>query len=425
MTSDPSNSKKPSLPLAIVVGEFPSLSETFILREIEALRTAGFDLRLYALRDRRNSMVHEQARKWLPEVRYLSPAAGASRHRLPRGGAGGRRLAALLVRIGLRFPAPALRMARHLPEIAALARAVTGENIGYLHAHFATLPTEIVWAVSRCSGIPFGFSTHAHDLFTQSPAWLRYKTEQATLVTACTETHARFLRSLVPPHVQPRIERFYHGTNPPPADSPPRIPQPGRILAVGRLVPKKSFDTLIAACAILSQRGLDTSCEIVGDGPEKQRLSRQIRSLGLEQRVRLRDAVPQETMPEYYRRAMLMAVTTRIMPDGDRDGIPNVLLEAMGWGIPVIAGDTPSIREVVRHQVNGSLVKTGDPAGLANEMERLLTDSGLRRKLGAQAASTVRARFDARDHAAELVARLRRLLCNPEREADGTQNNSC
>lgn len=408
------------LPMAVVVGEFPSLSETFILREIEALQAAGLNPRLYALRAGPRSVMHAQAYRWLPAVRYLSLSStpctrvvDAWRELMRHDRAGGRRLMFRMLRTGCRFPGMLMRIVRHMHAVAALARAVREDQIGYMHAHFATLPTEIVWAASLYSECPFGFSTHAHDLYTQQPALLRYKMDQAVFVSACTDTHVRLLRELASPRRHPQIKRFYHGITIP-ANDPPCSPQSDLILAVGRLVPKKAFDMLLAACAVLSQRGIDYTCELVGDGPEKQCLEKIIHDSGLEKRVIMTGAVSQEQLPEYYRKAMLTVITSRILPNGDRDGIPNVLLEAMARGIPVIATDTPTIREVIRHNINGCLVSPNNPEALANAIERLLADRKLRVELGRQAAATVRNNFDARRHAHDLVTHLRTLLNVPD-----------
>ncbi len=407
--------KKPGYPIAVVVDEFPSLPETFILREIEALQDAGLNPRLYALRAGNASVLHARAHRWIAQIRYLSSPASSSggqadRRQQTRGDpVAWRCLLTLMARTGLRFPGLFVRILRHRHAVAALARAVDEDHIGYIHAHFATLPTEIAWAASIYSGCPFGFSTHAHDIFTQSPALLRYKIAQAVFISGCTETHTRFLRKLVPPPIQSRIQRFYHGV-PIPVHDPPRSPQPGRIMAVGRLVPKKAFDTLLAACAILSKRGIDYTCELVGEGPEKQPLTKRIHDSGLEKNVVMTGAVTQEQLPQYYRRAMLVVVTSRILPNGDRDGIPNVLLEAMARGAPVIATDTPSIREVVRHNLNGWLIPPDHPETLADAIQKLLADGNLRDQFSRQAASTIRQHFDAEQHARDLVEFYRSFL---------------
>ncbi len=419
--------QRQALPMAVVVGQFPSLSETFILSELEAMAAAGLDPSVFALHQSAAPVMHARAKAWLPAIRFVPPAASpagvsAAWRRLAQG----HRARALhwlwwLLRTGCRFPRMLIRCIRHLPAIAALGVAGRDRQIGYMHAHFATLPAEIVWAAARYNRCSFGVSTHAHDVFTQSPALLRFKLREASVITGCTATHVRYLKALATPAMRARVTLVYHGVTMP-RDEP--LPPPGvgpTILAVGRLVRKKAFDVLIDAVAGLAARQPDVDCNLIGEGPERARLQQRIRGLGLDGRVHLRGAYTQEDMPAAWRAATLVVVPARTMPDGDRDGIPNVLLEAMARGIAVIATDTASVREVVCHGINGWLVPGEDPAALTDAIIGLLQDPSLRARLGELGAVTVRRDFDATDHARRWTDRLA-VLTGRVRETNGIQD---
>lgn len=408
---------RPNRPVAVLVDEFPSLSETFIVREVDALAAAGVPTVLYALRVGSPPVLHGMSRAHLEGVRYL-PIAGSLRDtvrawrllwRTDRQRA--LRWLGRMSLAGLHAPRMTARLLRHLPAVAVLGRDAFDGRIGFIQAHFASLPAEVAWSAAVFGGCAYGISTHARDLFTQPSSLLKFKIRRAALVTACTATHRDFLLHLVPPAMHARIMLAYHGVNiPDPPLSHTERPANNLILSVGRLVPKKAFDVLLSACALLTERQVEYKCQIVGEGPEKKRLADMLRDLKLEAAVNLSGAVMHEHLNEFYDRATVVVVTSRVMPDGDRDGIPNVLLEAMARGIPVVAADTPSMREVIKDGVNGCLLPPEDPARLADTLSLILGDAERREGLGKMAAETVRQHFDAVMHARKLAGRLKRAF---------------
>jgi len=181
------------------------------------------------------------------------------------------------------------------------------------------------------------------------------------------------------------------------------------ILAVGRLVEKKGFDDLIQACAILADRGLDFCCEIIGKGPLKQALSDQIAELGVGEFVKLVGARPQDQVLQAYKRATVFALPCIVGSDGNRDGLPTVLLEAMATGLPPVSTDLTGIPEIIDHNVNGLVVPPSDVAALVNGLARLLYNPALRKRLGTAARQKVEHEFDVRQN----VAQLQRWLAEP------------
>ena len=174
------------------------------------------------------------------------------------------------------------------------------------------------------------------------------------------------------------------------------------ILAVGRLVEKKGFDDLIQACALLANRRLDLRCEIIGKGPLKQALSDQITELGVGEFVKLVGARPQDQVLQAYKRATVFALPCIVGRDGNRDGLPTVLLEAMATGLPPVSTDLTGIPEIINHNVNGLIVPPGDVTALANGLTRLLYNPALRKRLGTAARQKVEREFDVRQNVAQL-----------------------
>jgi glycosyltransferase involved in cell wall biosynthesis len=182
-----------------------------------------------------------------------------------------------------------------------------------------------------------------------------------------------------------RLDRF---------DSAHRSPQPGRILSIGRLVPKKGFPVLIQACAFLRQRGVDFHLDLVGDGLIADDLKELVVECGLTGRVTFHGGRPQPELVPFYEQATVFALAPEVQADGDRDGIPNVILEAMASGTPVVAAATSGIPEVVFDNETGLLVPPGDPEALADGLQRLLGDPAEAERLGKGGEVAVRGAFE-------------------------------
>ena len=377
--------------LAILVKRFPRLSETFVLNEFLELRRQGLELHLFALMDSSERQHQPEAAGLLPEVGYL-------RRPWPR-------LVAAAVGATTRHPAGVLRAVqfarrrrsaatwRHLGEALVLVGDLDRLRVRHLHAHFAHSPAAVAHLAHLVSGIAYSFTAHAKDLYTTPAHYVLARSEAAELVVTCTEANRRHMEQAI--GVRPeKILMCGHGVELARFEGLRREPVEGRILSVGRLVPKKGFDVLVRACAELARRRVPFSCVICGDGPERAELVNLISALGLEDRVQLVGARPQpELLPEYGR-ASVFALAPVVMPDGDRDGIPNVILEAMAAGVPVVAGAVSAIPEVVVDGTTGRLVPPGDPVALADALGALLSDPDARARLGQAGRAHVVANLD-------------------------------
>ena len=405
--------------VAYVMNGFPRLSETFIAHEIHQLEQAGMRLRLFVVKRENEPLVHPVVDAIRAPLTYLSKASSLSgttltgwlRRNLPTFAPFHLRLLARHPLRYLRTLGSAIALTRqHWPrkvfikeflqagEIAATVLA--DGTVQHLHGHFCHGVATITWFASQLTGIPFSFTAHAKDIYQAelNPGdLLERKLGAARFVATCTCANAGVLRAR---HVRPdEVHTIYHGLDtdyfsPVQRSAPPVLPM---ILAVGRLVEKKGFDQLIAACALLKHRGVHFNCAIVGEsGSAGDALRAQIAGLDLGDTVHLRGAVTQEKLRDIYRGAQVFALPCQIMEDGDRDGFPNVLAEAMAMGVPVVSTAISGIPEMIDDGVHGLLVQPRDPGALADALQRVLTDAALHQALARAGRERICERFDSR-----------------------------
>ena len=374
--------------IAYLLGTYPSLSETFIAREIRALQPRGIDVRIFALHRPPAGKVHGAALGRTAPFTYGSLLAGAL--------AGWQQWSRLPARPG------ALRDRLLAAGFAPHARAFGVEHI---HAHFAFGPADVARVLADLLQVPFSVSVHARDIYTQSGAALTACLRDAAFVACCTRHGLEHVRSLCPTLPADQFCLARHGLFMPEC-TPPRGVSPSLLLAVGRLEPKKGFHCLIAACRILAARGLAVPCRIAGAGSLERDLARAIRDAGLSDTVRLIGAQTQAELADLYGLARVFVVPSMVAPDGDQDGLPNVLLEAMARQVPVIATRVGGIPEAVVDGDNGLLVDPDDPARLAEGIARLWGDEGLRQRLGARGRARIVEEFDINNTIGPLLERF-------------------
>ena len=318
-----------------------------------------------------------------------------------------------------RFSGPRKIYVKELLQAIALAdRVIRAPEVRHLHAHFAHGTTTIAWHAARITGLPFSFTGHARDIYAEHlnpKGWLRRKLLAARFVVTCTEANVRHLERIAP---AARVHLVYHGLNADfarmlaePAPAAANGDHPLRVLAVGRMVAKKGFDVLVDACGVLRGRGVAFEAAIVGQEDKHSPAVRdRIAALGLEEHVLLPGPMGQEALLREYRRASALCMPSRLLAD-DRDGIPNVLVEAMAAGTPVIASAVSGIPELVEHEVNGLLVAPEDPEALADTLLRLHRDPALSRRASSERArETVAGRFDGPRQASRLAELFREAM---------------
>lgn len=404
----------PSEPaVAALVKGWPRLSETFIARELVALEERGLSLLLVSLRhptDRERHPDHERLRArvlYLPEYLYQEPLRvlrGLARAaRLPGFG----RALAAWARDLVRDPTP--NRGRRFGQALVLAAELPA-GITRLYAHFLHTPASVARYTSLLRGLPFAISAHAKDIWTTPAREKREKLRAAAFTVTCTRANFEHLRALAP---GADIGLLYHGVDielfRPPPSRPPRDgsdpEDPVRILAIARAMPKKGLDTLLEALALLPS-GLAWRLDHVGSGPLLPELQRAAAHFGLADRITWHGGQPQGRVIALLQVADLLALPARIAADGDRDGLPNVLLEAMATALPVVSTPVSAIPEAVQDGGNGLLVPPDDPHALAEALLRLARSPAERRRLGIAARATVVERFASRSGLDLLAARL-------------------
>jgi glycosyltransferase involved in cell wall biosynthesis len=387
----------------VVLKGYPRLSETFIAQELLGLERAGLDLVIVALRrptDRKRHPVHDEIKApvfYLPEYLHQEPL---------------RVLKALFA--GLRRPG--LRKALHafVPDLkrdftrnrfrrfgqGLVLAAEWPEGGQWLHAHFIHTPASATRYASLLTGIPWTCSAHAKDIWT-SPAWeLSDKLASARWTVTCTASGYERLWTVA--DGSGKVHLSYHGLD---LDrfGPFAGERPGRdgsdpnapvlILSVGRAVEKKGFDVLLKALALLP-RDLHWRFEHVGGGELLEDLRDEAQALGIADRVAWRGALAQSEILDCYRRADIFALACRIGANGDRDGLPNVLVEASSQRLVCVSTDVSGVPELLSDGANGLIVPPEDPRAFAAALERAIRDPALRNTLGAAAEQKVRTAFD-------------------------------
>jgi glycosyltransferase involved in cell wall biosynthesis len=410
--------------IAVVVKGYPRLSETFIAQELLGLERRGLALTIVSLRHPTDPAVHEINRAiqapvlYLPEYLHQEPGrvlrAWQSVRHWPTYHAARR----LWLRDLRRDPTT--NRGRRFGQALVLAHELPAE-VGLLYAHYLHTPASVTRYAAHLRGLPWCASAHAKDIWT-TPAWEQAeKLRACAWATVCTAAGAADLRELAP---DAEIILTYHGLDSRRFPAPRRMPgpdgrdpaRPVRLLGVARLVPKKGIEVLLEALAMLPA-DLHWRYEHVGGGPLRERLTGAAARLGLAERIVWRGALPQDQVLDAYRRADLFVLASRIAPDGDRDGLPNVLLEASAEALAVVASRVAAVPELIDDGVNGHLVPPEDPRALARALAALIGDPGARLRLGRAGRRRVVERFATEPGIDRLAARLGGLLERPGRVA--------
>ena len=297
---------------------------------------------------------------------------------------------------------------KHLLQAGYLVHALLpSTDVCHLHAHFAHSPTSVALFAHKLSGLPFSFSAHAKDIYTSDQRQLREKIALAKFVVTCTEHNRRFLQSLF--SHGPSIHRVYHGIDAGLFSGPSAFRKPSppyRILSIARLVEKKGLPTVFRALRNLLDQGYSLRYTLIGDGEKRQSILNQIRDLGLEGIFTWLGTQPHHRVIDEYRKADLFVLGCEVARNGDRDGIPNVFLESMAMGVPVLGTRVSAIPELVEEGRTGLLVEPGEPKAMAQSMVKLLGDEELRHRIIDSARRRVREEFNNR----ELIQKLAEIF---------------
>ena len=384
--------------IAIIVKGYPRLSETFIAQEIHALQARGLDLYIVSLRrptEAATHPVHDDIHVpvlYLPEYLYQQP------WRVFRGWWQARRLGGYKKSrnawlADLRKDRTFNRV-RRFGQALVLAAELPASN-AFIYAHFLHTPGSVARYTSLMNGIPWSCSAHAKDIWT-TPEWeKKQKLDECQWLVSCTAANVDHLRSLCSDPA--KISLVYHGLDferfdEAAADSDRSVSGPLCILSVGRAVEKKGYGDLLQALKLLPP-DLHWRFVHIGGGALIGSLKATAQRLGIDAHIEWCGAQPHDFVLAAYRRADVFVLPSRIAEDGDRDGLPNVLLEAQSQKLPCISTRISGIPELLEHGVTGLLVEQRDPAALAEAIRQLLTDPALRNQLGLAGFNRVRSKF--------------------------------
>lgn len=403
-------------PLAVLVKGWPRLSETFIAQELVALEEAGQSFEIWSLRHptdvKRHPLHHRlQARvRYLPEYLYQEPdriwAARATARALP-----GYAEAYRIWRADLRRD-PSHNRIRRFGQACVLAAEMPAEVLG-LYAHFLHTPSSVARYAAIMRDLPWSFSAHAKDIWT-SPDWelrekLSHRHHGAHFGATCTGFGARHLQDLAE---GTPVDLIYHGLDLARFPQPPKrqwrkVGDPLQLMSVGRLVEKKGFDRLIDALALLPQE-LDWHWTHIGGGGLGDLLQDMAQDAGIAQRITWRGACDQPEVIEAMRRSDLFVLPSRVAADGDRDGLPNVLMEAASQLLPILSTPVSAIPEFIDSGTHG-LLSDDDPAALARSITQLAQEPQMAALMAEAALDRLRRDFGMDPGIAQLVDRLRAM----------------
>lgn len=359
------------------------MSQTFCDTEILALEQLGFELELYSIYAPPTSFRHGHAQRMRAQIHY-APASPVLKLGEAAARKSGRWPEALVAEHERRY-GPEYKADLRARNALYFADLFKERGITHFHVHFANRAAHTAIFVKAISGIPFSISTHGQDFMSDlgSNELLCEICQEAEFIANETE----FSKALVAkqcPACGPKMHRVFNGmdlTNFPAPTATTCNPVP-RIVSIGRLIEFKGFHHLIAACAKLRWRGVEFLCDIIGEGPWRQRLQEQIDQLGLGQHVRLLGSLPQEEVFAALRACDIFALACTTDQQGASDVFPTVILEAMASAKPVVSTRLAGVPEQIIDGSSGILVYPGDEAALAEALERVLTSPDRRRQLG-------------------------------------------
>ncbi len=390
--------------IAYILKGYPRISETFISNEILLLEKLGFTLRLFSMRHPRESFTHASVQQIKAKVNYLPSDLLLD---LPR-------LLVPNIFLASRFPSryrKALSLAasryQRTGKIATLKHMLQAgymtnhflskePEICHLHGHFAHSPTSVTMFASLLSGLPFSFTAHAKDIYTSNPLQLKEKIDEANFVVTCTRHNVEYLRSIAQDSRTP-IHCIYHGIDLDLFNHPQEKPTPAepyRLFTVARMTEKKGLPTLYKALSILKKKGLRFQHALIGDGDDRDKIIELIHSLDLDSECSWLGTKTHEEVLAQFKQSDLFVLACEIAKSGDRDGIPNVLVESLAMGVPALSTTVSAIPEILEHERTGITVPPSDPQAMAEGMITLLQNQQLRKHIISEGKAWVAEQFD-------------------------------
>ena len=356
--------------VAYIMSRFPVITETFVLYEMLALEEQGLQVELYPLQRERTEVMHPEARPFVARANFQplfsGPIFKSQFYYLLRRPLVYLSILWTLIRANLGSSRYLFGALGFFPKAVHFARLMTADGITHIHAHFASHPAAVAYVIHRLTGIPYSFTAHGSDLH-RDRHMLCEKVSEAAFVAAISQYNKNIIvrecpgsgtgDKVVVLHCGVDTEVFQPRTEPTAYE---RGKSPFTILCIGTLHEVKGQTYLIEACRLLHGRGIDFVCRFVADGPDLAKLTQQAAQAGIADRVHFHGRVTREEIAALLRDADVMAAPSVPTSDGRREGIPVVLMEGMGSGVPVVASDLSGIPELVVNEQSGLLVAPRD-----------------------------------------------------------------
>ncbi|HYC61470.1 MAG TPA: glycosyltransferase family 4 protein [Thermoanaerobaculia bacterium] len=398
--------------VAVVLSRFPTVTETFILREFVEMELQGQPVRLVPMIKETPPVIHDAARPWTGRAlytRFLSPGILiANLQVLARNPLKYLGLLARLIAGTIAKPKVLAATLALFPKSVFLAKQLEREGIRHLHVHWASHPATLALIVSKFSNITYSITAHAHDIqvFRNLLDW---KIAEARFVRTCTEFNRKLLEELYPKESRGKMVVIHYGVDPDLyVDDMRRAVAPARprVLCVASHRPYKGLPYLIEACRILRDEGHIFDCNLVGTGPMREELGRMIRDRNLDDTVHLLGAQPEAEVARLLKETTFFVLPSIVQKDGTMEGMPNALIEAMATGRAVISTTIAGIPELIEHGTTGLLVPPEDSVALADAIRQLLTNPERARRMGQLGRERIVREFNIRDVVSQLISRL-------------------
>jgi glycosyltransferase involved in cell wall biosynthesis len=402
--------------IAYVVRSFPRLSQTHILNEIRRLEQLGHEIQIFGMVPSGEKVVQKELADVKSSTEFLDdslrrPLTVVARnhfdvfrhHPIRYAGTAWYLLRRRNLTAGYTTTTrlACFKQAVYLAGRLQDGDAEDGGGVDHVHSHFAHDPTLIALLVSRLTGIPFSFTAHARDMYQIPRSSLAQRIEQSSAVVTICQANIDYMKQVVP-EAKDKFRLIHTGIDTHAFRPSIRARQPGGpplIVSVSRLVAKKGLLDLLGALKVVKTHGRRFRCVIYGDGPMHEELVSGISELGLEDEVELAGATTLAKLRGVLPLADIFALTPFVTNDGDREGIPSSILEAMACGLAVVTTPVGGISEAVDDGVTGLVAEPHDVDGIARRIESLLDDDTFRLRLGANAREAI-----VRELGAEVVA---------------------
>lgn len=389
-----------------IVSLFPCWSETFIVREINALKDMGVDIAILSLKNANEELVQTDAKNLYKRAVYpsgpINTFFNASIAFLEKPLVNTKLLIDIISSLYKR-PLSMIKSIATWWLTLSVVNKIKDLDVAHIHAHWATYPSTSALILSKNLNLPFSFTSHAHDIFLEDHLLKEKVTESKFSVTISNYNKNR-LSNQLDLDLESRMHIVHCGIDVTEHKFAPDNRNTKNILAVGRLDHIKGFSVLIDACKIYKEKDSDFKCYIIGNGPLKTTLQKQININDLSRHVELVGVMPQEQIKKYLSEASIFVLPSVVTKEGDMDGIPVALMEAMSVGLPVISTTVSGIPELIKNNINGLIVEPHDPQALSDSMAKIFNDPDLAYKFSSNARATIESDFSIQTETKKLYA---------------------